>query len=713
MQIPGSKNSCVKNFVQVHEKASGQLSKLYYLYSGKPFEFGSRMYPSAFNAFASQHVADEFQFAEGQLFTSSEFVLGIMQEHRASAYPLSSWKQAKTVEGNLAKLVFYAKQTFRLDVVNDPSDDDYEDWAIETWKDIFEQRFKDPELLDVLLSTEGQIVFSNCEATEENTWTGRVLMGGVVGGNLLGKLLTEFRDAKRKKRKREEDDEDDDELVVKKSKTAAQIVADAFKAAHENGTMIDLASSDSEDEFLPDDWGQWSPEQKCQHAVDNNWGIQEFQQHVKPALDAVVVNPVMAPAGAVAVAAAPVEHPFIAPATPDGASSFVPFEAPASPAYMPQSPAYTPSSPAYAVPPLDDSSGSAASGLAASGSAASGSAASGSAASGSAASGSGASGSGASGSAGSEDSEGSDEPIDALSLRVLFSSCVEGDGSTLPVGTSVAGWTLDDLKCIRNHLNTASPIYRIASNSCAYGGHVMVVRGFLQQFNPMYPDLLKDELCALSNVDKVTRTFGSVKKSSRYRALIGNNFVKGNLHEPDKSKRHSSQVPFSCVPNLQSIRQKLTDLGAATGVHGLDNLLGEINYYGVGGEAQPRGMSPHIRKESNNVAIIALGRNRRMRFSAYDGIQPDGPVTEVVIRKGDLVLFDEEATGMTYSGLHIRQWESGGRQNSKFMAAVDKDVRRKLHKKVESMKAKNKAWQQTDETEKILLGARSKEVNVW
>ena len=701
---------CANEITLVHDKAPPGLIELCNLWSGCDIEYKGLKYSSAMGIFAGLHCDNPSRFSMGAVnqegaakvvgdLTNTQHVLDILNEHRAKPLSTKDWEKKNTVAGNLAKIVLTKKRTFNLNVCCDPSDEGYFDWSIDSglWFSIFEAKYKDEKLRKLLLATKGQIVFFNRFADSDSKFSGKMVDNKLVGKNIMGKLLTNFRDSLVSKKRKREDDEA--EVIMKKTRTAAQVVADAFKKAQETGAIVDLTETLS-------------------------GVIDDLQANVTPAFDDYLHAPNAT--GGIA--------PQVEPSAP----------ALGSPAYIPSSPAYSPNSPAYAPPSPTGASKGAASGAASSGAASSGAASLGAASSGAASSGAAASGAASSVAASGagvtsslggkapdsvaasgagkrnfyrnlfgsdeETDDETDPPIDCTAMCVTFSDAVESDRSGLAVGEAGDGFTLEDLEEIRAETGLTSEMYRVQGGNQqgqTVTGYVLVLRSVL----PTKHQSICDELCNIPRkyVDTKMWSYGSCKNKSRWNTNLTDNKVKGDMGNADPQSRHPSEFPFAELPALSLVRRELTRWACRTGITGLMNMIAEVNYYGITPEgkdkpSKPPGIGWHIDGERKKVAAMNVRRTRKFRLAAYDGVQPLGPVTEIKLYPGDMYILSSEASGTSYRGLHIRHCASAGRGNRHYLAQLDQALLNKLRKKKAAMEAANKPWQTTSETDRMLSG---------
>ena len=199
--------------------------KLCNLYTCK-VNIGNLTFPSAEHAFQClQRIQGNYEdWCIGGKFASWEYVLGVMREHNKMNSP------GKELIGKLAEIVVNHPKTFgiKLKPMN-------EDMAIsrERWFPIFKAKFQG-ELKDILLNTSGTLVQHDTSArTRVWRWGGLVQGNVLYGENIMGNLLTSFRDCIRRKRSAE---------VLEVGHTTIEQAVDAkFKKARTEGTIVDLS----------------------------------------------------------------------------------------------------------------------------------------------------------------------------------------------------------------------------------------------------------------------------------------------------------------------------------------------------------------------------------------------------------------------------------------------------------------------------------------
>ena len=185
---------------------------------------GDLTFPSAEHAFVClQYATENYQdWCIGGKFADWDYVLGIRREHEDTDPP---WKEKKLI-GELAIYALQHPKTFGLktkpmDVAMATSK--------ERWFPIFHAKYQG-ELKDVLLNTTGTIVQYDDQARERPwRWGGLVHNGVLYGENILGHLLTEFRDMIRPK-----------EVLEVVHKSTLDVVDEKFEKAKTEGKVVDL-----------------------------------------------------------------------------------------------------------------------------------------------------------------------------------------------------------------------------------------------------------------------------------------------------------------------------------------------------------------------------------------------------------------------------------------------------------------------------------------
>jgi len=732
-------------YIHSASKAFGELSNLS---SAREIVFRGLKYSSSEAIYQSLKWKEETRdkFAIGGIFTKEDFVMPRVNESKPRKLSTAHWKK-KNMMGILAKWV--SRQPIMFQIEPCISSMSYEAWSTseDIWFPIFDAKFADPEMLNLLLKTKGLIIEFDRLAKAKTKWGGKIVEGALVGKNVMGRLLTRYRDSKRPKRKREED-QAEEVVKVAKVMTQAQVVSAAFAKAAADGDMIIIDEDD-----LPEGWDEMDAVAQATYAYSNNWTHAQWQEHlpglaiepkavafavpapagpvpVAPAVPAAVpaaapaavpaaapAPAVPAPAPAAAAAAAPAAPAAPALFNPDvyslrlfppdepaagTGSPLVPWQVPASPPYVPTSPQYSPTSPAYEPVTPNASSGNFAAAAASPQGDAGGASSSG-------------------GAAATPTPPQDEEAIDCTAISVTYTDFVESDRSGVGAGKAGKGFSREDLEKIRDlcsHLGLTCEMYKVygKNNDKEVTGHVLVLRGALPttQQSVALPTTqsVVDELCNKippDNIDTMMWSWGACKNKSRWNTNLTEKKVKGDMENPNPELRHSSQFPFSELPEQSLVREELTRWGRLTGVSGLMNMIAEVNYYGITPPgkkkpSRPPGIGWHIDDERKKVVGLSLVHSRKLRLAAHDGVQPAGAVTEIKLSPGDIYIFDTVASGTSYRGLHIRHCASAGRGNRHYLDQLEKALYRKLLAKRTAMAKADKNWQTTAETDHMLSG---------
>ena len=612
-----------------NSKDNYELSNLFDSY----IKVGDHVYPSVEHAFQAMQHEDPIPWTTQGEFANWDFVLPRVNEGRKTPITGKNLRK-KFMTGALAKMVADRPLMFQLKrkLLQYPYSEDI-------WMPLFEAKFCAPppegsghaegELLGILLKTSGTLLLKDPNATDETVLAGRFdrVLNRVVGQNKMGQMLTKFRDSKRPKRKAE--------VIQGETLSFDQVLNKKFKEAQEKGMVIEL----DQDDFLPHNWGELTIEQKLTHAMEKNWTLQQCAKYIQ-----MPKNPMYTPVAPEASSSSKSKPPKIFSDSSDESISESSSDSePSSPPYQPSSPPYQPSSPGPSAPPPLEL------------------------------------------------------PPPAITLEQLhtglqsasgivltWSHSVESGNYVNPVGTKGRGFTFLDLHKIRQLVNLRTHMFRV------YGdfhekivGHVLVVRNFLSETTRTK---MVSEIKALPNYDTKGWFRGKCLNKSRWNTQLTDRDIQGNIPEPDKSKRMSSENSFDKAPWSLGIRNKFS----AWGAEGLDtqDLKAEANIYGItkpGGKPPKMapGIGPHVDGERNTVIATNLMGQRQLCLGAYHNAMPIGPRTQITINPGDMYIFDTIAAGTSMRGTHIRHWASGGRGD---MAYIDK-IEKELVKKVKGMKA--------------------------
>ena len=187
---------------------------------------GNLTFPSAEHAYAClQHVQGNYEdWCIGGKFADWDYVLGIRSEHETKDH---RWREKKLI-GGLAGYVIDHPKTFGIKLK--PKDNLAT--SKERWFPIFHAKFQG-ELKSKLLSTSGLLVQHNEKAREVPwKWGGTVHNGVLYGQNIMGYLLTEFRDMIRPK-----------EVLEVVHKSTLEVIDEKFKKAKDEGQIVDLSDT--------------------------------------------------------------------------------------------------------------------------------------------------------------------------------------------------------------------------------------------------------------------------------------------------------------------------------------------------------------------------------------------------------------------------------------------------------------------------------------
>lgn len=641
-----STSACAKNYTLFHSNAAPGLYEFSNLY-GTEFEFNGLKYGSAEAAFQSLKVSQPERFAVGGDLADHAKVTKYLSEGQAKPVTFAGMKK-KNMTGILAKKVIGRPLLFGLDIVKKPtgdSDPEYEAWstAKALWFDIFEAKFKG-KLLKLLLKTKGELVEFDRFAKDDTKWGAKLVDGQLIGRNVMGKLLTEFRDSKRPKRKRESEPSS----PVKAFKVVSQqeILDEAYKAAKKSGDMIVI--DEDEDNLLPSNWDSMSPKEKATYGFSHNFSHIDWMRYVQPAMD-----------GAEVVPESPYSSPYSSPVI--GPSPESPMRSPAKgPAEVPE----VPEPLKLRAVSSDDSDSS-----------------------------------------DSSDDEEEEGVVDCSAAVITLSNAVESDPSAEAVGTAGPGLKRSELRRLAKQLN--GQIYKVDAsfNGETVKGRVLHCKNFLSKEEH---DALYAEIRGVPEpfIDKkmINRLNGKLCNKSRWNSNLTNDTVAGNIADHISSQFPFEKMPeASKLRNKVSILGDLTHVEKIKDLFGEINYYGIKKENEKTAPKVAPGIAPHIDQERNLVLGLNLGASRILCVCPFAGPQPAGARLQLEINPGDLYAFDSKAAGgSSYRGLHIRHWASGGRGDAKYIADIDSAFHLKLKKKIEKMKEKGKVWEQTEETKYIM-----------
>ena len=251
---------------------------------GCQVEVGGLKYPSVEHAYQASKCKDQTDWLCGGRYSDYAWVLARVNEGRSSSLSVKHWK-AKNMIGILAKWVISRPYMFGLEYVGPTDPAEFEAWTVaeSTWFPIFDGKFQGV-MLDNILKTKGQLVEFDRFAKPDTKWGAKVSKedGSIVGKNVMGQLLTRYRDSKRPKRKRDEGPSTP--VKVSKVMTQAEVLAAAFKEAEASGDMIVI---DDDDDFLPHNWDSMSAKEKATYGYSHNFSHVDWMKLVQPSLDAL------------------------------------------------------------------------------------------------------------------------------------------------------------------------------------------------------------------------------------------------------------------------------------------------------------------------------------------------------------------------------------------------------------------------------------------
>lgn len=271
-----------------HSKAKAGLYELSNLF-GTELKLNGVKYSSAEAAFHAMKVDDPSRFGSDGDLLKRELVEEYLTEVKGKPVSFESHFK-KNMIGIIAKQVIKYPLLFRFKLLMSPKekgvfDQDYETWSTSTevWFPIFKAKFKGI-LLKLLLDTSGELVEFDRFAKPDTKWGGKIVNGELVGRNIMGKLLTRFRDGtlkkleKHLKRKRKTDS------PIKAIKvTSHGILKKAYKTAKKSGTMVVAEKAD----VLPAGWDSLNTQEKATYGLSNNFTHLDWMRYIQPELDAL------------------------------------------------------------------------------------------------------------------------------------------------------------------------------------------------------------------------------------------------------------------------------------------------------------------------------------------------------------------------------------------------------------------------------------------
>ena len=585
---------------------------------------GDHVYPSVEHAFQAMQHEDPIPWTTQGKFASWDFVLPRVNEGRKAPITGKNLRK-KFMTGALAKMV--AERPLMFQLKPKPLEDPYSE---DLWMTLFEAKFCAPPP-ECSGHAEGELldVLLKTSGTlllkDPNATDETVIAGRFdrVLNRVVGQNKMGQMLTKFRDSKRPKRKA---EVIEGETLSFEQVLNKKFKEAQEKGMVIEL----DDDDFLPHNWEDLTIEQKLTHAMQKNWTLQQCAKYIH-----MPKNPMYTP---VAPEASSKSRPPKIFSDSSDSSSDSDMDSP----YQPSSPPYQPSSPGPSAPPPLELP----------------------------------------------------PPItleqlhtglqSASGIVLTWSHSVESGNYVNPVGTKGRGFTFEDLQKIRQHLSLRTHMFKVSGEfSEKIEGHVLVVRDFLGEITRFN---MINEIKAMPNYDTKGWFRGKCLNKSRWNTQLTDRDVQGNIPEPDKDKRRSSENSFDKAPWTREIRNIIstwTSLGLDT-----NNLKAEANIYGITkpGGKPPKvapGIGPHVDGERNIVIATNLMGQRQLCLGAYHNAMPIGPRLQITINPGDLYIFDTIAAGTSIRGTHIRHWASGGRGDLAYIDKIEKD----LVKKVKGMKA--------------------------
>lgn len=260
---------------------------------------------------------------------------------------------------------------------------------------------------------------------------------------------------------------------------------------------------------------------------------------------------------------------------------------------------------------------------------------------------------------------------------ITFAGSIESDRTGATHGTKRRGFSRDDLVNIGKVFHT-STLYTVGSTlpGMEIEGHVLIVKQFGD------PNILY-EICNTHKdyIDRHLWSYGKLKnKNARWNTNYADIEQKGDITNPDPAKRVPSLIPFTKVPHIAAVRDRLSLL---PGVDTRD-LYGEVNIYRKSKTIQ--GIGEHMDKEREMVIGLTVGTVPRfICFQAYKGVQPIGPKLKIRLDPGDMYFMDiiGKGTGSVMKP-HIRHHATGGTGSERYLKKVVSDKRRKLLEKAKT-----------------------------
>ena len=173
----------------------------------------------------------------------------------------------------------------------------------------------------------------------------------------------------------------------------------------------------------------------------------------------------------------------------------------------------------------------------------------------------------------------------ASGIVLTWSHAVESGNYVKPIGTKGKGFSYQDLQKIIHIVPQTTELYKVqGSDTHVIEGHVLVIRQFIPNTQQMI-----NEIKALPNYDIKGWFRGKCLFKSRWNTQITNRDVQGNIPEPNKDLRKSSENSFERAPTCKQVRDCFTGWASL----GLDtkDLKAEVNIYGI---TKPGGKPPSV-----------------------------------------------------------------------------------------------------------------------
>ena len=251
-------------------------------------------------------------------------------------------------------------------------------------------------------------------------------------------------------------------------------------------------------------------------------------------------------------------------------------------------------------------------------------------------------------------------PCRTREARVWKSCCmslageIESDRSAMSVGRRRAPIGKDALLHLQSKLGGKLHSLRCVVGEEDIEGHVLFIKGFLNREQRAASTFELQHIHADFIDDKMWSHGKCKKKLARTNSNIGFMMQRGTVEALDPKDRKSSIVPYSCMPAVSEIRDRIN---AACGDLDMVDLNTELNFYNDGG-----GIGNHMDSERSFVVGVSLGATRKFQITPFKGSMPVGQTTDFVLESGDAYIMDTVAKGHanSYSQLHFRHCAGGG-----------------------------------------------------